>query len=144
MANSFLLRFKPGVKRKVHLVVAALLWTFMGVFLFYRGMGYIQKGHLSYLIIILAIVLGSLKSCLILDRAARRSSQRILLLNDGTCLGAVYSWKTWSLVLCMALMGILLRMSSLPSSYLALFCCTIGWSLFCSSRHGWSAWLQNR
>ncbi|CAG37483.1 hypothetical protein [Desulfotalea psychrophila] len=144
MANSFLLRFKPGVKRKVHLAVAAMLWTFMGVFLFYRGMSYIEKGHSSYLIIILAIISGSLKSYLILDRAARRSIQRILLLNDGTCLGAVYSWKTWGLVFCMAFMGILLRMSLLPSSYLAFFCCTIGWSLFFSSRYGWRAWLQNR
>ena len=142
--KSSLSRFKPGVKTHTHLLVAASVWSCMGCVLMFRGVTYLKQTPYLYLLCGLACVLGLLKSFVILDRAAKKSLHRIEQFSDGTCLGAVYSKKTWALVGCMILMGVLLRRSSLPPSFLGLLYCTIGWALCFSSRHGWVTWMKSR
>jgi hypothetical protein len=91
---------------------------------------------------VVAGVLGTLKSLLILDKTARRSIQRIILLKDGTCLGAVYSWKTWLLVLVMMIAGVILRKVTQPGPIIGTLYCAIGWALCFSSRLGWYQWFK--
>lgn len=88
---------KPGVPRSVHLFAAPFLWTVVGCMLLFRGWGWLGPGS-GRLLIIVSGLLGTLKSLLVLDNMARRSIRRIVLFKDGTCLGAVYSWKSWLLV----------------------------------------------
>jgi len=87
-----------------------------------------------------ALALGTLKSVFFLDRVAKKSLDRILQLADGTCLGAVYSLKTWMLVLLMMIAGYALRHSTLSRSLLGLLYISIGWALILSSRHAWLSW----
>jgi len=87
-----------------------------------------------------ALIAGTLKSLFILDRSAKKGVYRILELADGTCLGAVYSAKTWLLVLVMMGGGMVLRHSGLSKGLLGGIYVMIGWALFYSSRHAWQAW----
>ncbi|WP_232362592.1 hypothetical protein [Desulfogranum mediterraneum] len=133
--------FKPGVKRSVHLFAAPFLWTGIGAMLMVRGYGWLEPGHrLSYLSI--ALLLGSAKSLLILDKTAGKSLGRIVAFQDGTCLGAVYSWKTWLLVGVMMSCGILMRAFVTPGPLIGAVYCAIGWALCLSSRLGWRAWFR--
>ncbi len=141
MLKKTLIRFKPGVPRNVHLALAAILWTAIGIMLMTRGMIWLVGSGRLWLALP-AVVLGSLKSVLVLDKTAKKSLDRIHRLSDGTCIGAVYSYKTWILVMMMMAAGITLRHSSLPSSLLGLLYTTIGWALFLSSRHAWICWFQ--
>lgn len=136
---SRLARLKPGVQQKTHLLLAASLWTSIGIMLMVRGLGWLLAADLVFLALP-AVLLGFLKARYILDRTAARSIERILLLQDGTCLGAVYSKWTWLLVLAMMGMGMLLRSSALPRPLLAVLYIMVGWALFWSSRKGWQAW----
>jgi hypothetical protein len=104
-----------------------------------RGMSWLATTEKLWLILP-AMIAGSLKSLFILDNSARKGVYRLLALADGTCLGAVYSIKTWLLVLIMIGSGIILRHSSLPKELLGSVYMTIGWALFFSSRHAWQAW----
>ena len=137
-------RFKPAVSKQTLLFMSALLWTVIGLLLLAKG-GYrlfqLPQGRL--LVVAAAFAVGSLKSFFILDRSARRAIERILLFQDGTCLGAVYSVKTWILVLCMMSMGVILR-SYLPVMLLCFLLLTIGWALLFSSRLAWRAWWTRR
>lgn len=133
--------FKPGVPRSVHLFAAPFLWTAIGCLLVYRGWGWLDPGR-NWLLIPVAGVLGTLKSLLILDKIARRSIQRIILFKDGTCLGAVYSWKTWLLVALMMASGILMRKITQPGPMIGTLYCAIGWALCLSSRLGWQQWFR--
>jgi len=142
MLKKTLIRFKPGVPRNVHLVLAAILWTAIGIMLMTRAMFWLVASHRLWFVLP-AVILGSLKSVLVLDKTAKRGLDRILNLSDGTCIGAVYSYKTWILVMVMMAAGITLRHSSLPSSWLGLLYMTIGWALFFSSRHAWICWFQD-
>lgn len=138
---SRLSRFKPGVQRKTHLLAAAILWTCIGIMLMTRGTVWLLAVDLTYLALP-AILLGFLKSQFILDKTAAKSIDRILLLRDGTCLGAIYSKMTWLLVFGMMGMGIVLRNSQFPRQILAVVYITVGWALFWSSRKGWLAWYR--
>jgi len=91
-------------------------------------------------IIVPALIVGTLKSLIVLDRTAKKGVCRILELADGTCLGAVYSVQTWLLVLVMMGAGMVLRSSDLPREFLGGLYVAIGWALFFSSRHAWLAW----
>lgn len=141
----WLSRFKPGGKKRTHLLLSAFLWSAVGIMLLAKGVGKIDKvTGVQLLLISGALTAGFAKSFLILDKAATRTIDRILMFKDGTCLGAIYSIKTWGLVACMMVMGIVLRKSFLPSMLLCVFYITIGWSLLFSSRLPWSAWLKGQ
>lgn len=132
---------KPGAPRAAHLFAAPFLWTVIGCLLLYRGYGWLDPGR-GRLLLLVAGVLGTLKSVLILDSVARRSLQRIILFKDGTCLGAVYSWKTWLLVALMITSGVIIRKITMPGPFIGTLYCAIGWSLCLSSRLGWSQWFR--
>ena len=134
-------QFKPAAKRKTLLLLSAGLWTVIGLMLVCKG-GFRLAPLPEYklLIVISATLAAAFKSRFMLDRAAVKSIKRILTFEDGTCLGAVYSIKTWLLVLCMIGMGVILRNSSLPMYLLSFIYLTIGLALIISSRHGWREW----
>jgi len=140
-----LLRFKPGAKRRTHLLLTAILWSVVGLLLltkaFYR---IVQVPEYQVVIIMTGFILGTFKSIFILDRSAKKSIERILDFKDGTCLGAVYSYKIWMLVVCMMGMGIFLRNSSLPLSLLCFIYVMIGWALLFSSRLAWQMWAREK
>jgi len=134
-------KFKPAVKRKTLLLLSASLWAVIGFMLVCKGMFRLTPlPDYKLIIVISATLAATLKSRFMLDRAADKAIKRILFLKDGTCLGAVYSIKTWLLVLCMIGMGVILRSSSLPMTLLSFIYLTIGLALMASSRHGWRAW----
>lgn len=129
-------RFKPGVSRRVHLFAAPFLWTLVGLMLMFRGWRWLgDNPHI--LILLAAFTLGTLKSVLLLDHITRRAIHRISHFNDNTCLGAVYSWKSWLMVLVMITAGMMARYFWKPGPGLGALYLAIGWSLLFSSRLGW-------
>lgn len=142
MANR-ISRFKPAVRRSTLLLSSACLWTVIGGLLLAKG-GYrwVHLADRQPFLLGAALVVGSLKSFFILDKSTRRGISRIQQFADGTCLGAVYSGKTWLLVLCMMGLGVILRNSSFPVALLCFLYLTIGWALLFSSRLAWIAWLK--
>lgn len=135
-------RFKPGVDRRTHLLMSAFLWTVIGLLLIAKGvfrLGQLKDWQAS--IMAVSILAGGLKAHFILDKTADRIINRILTFKDGTCFGAVYSIKTWIMVLCMMGMGVILRNSSLPVNLLCFLYLTIGLALLLSSRLAWRAWM---
>lgn len=139
--NSLTKLFKPGVPRLVHLFAAPFLWTAIGCLLIYRGWSWVGQGHRLFFVPA-ALMLGTVKSLLILDATARRSINRIIRFKDGTCLGAVYSWKTWLLVLLMMTAGVVMRKLTQPGPIIGSLYMAIGWGLCFSSRLGWLHWWQ--
>ena len=134
-----LLRYKPGVSIKTHLFSAGLIWSLVGVGLMTFGFYLISlKGN--YWFAVAGIVLGTVKTFFVLDRVARKNVKRIEEFEDKVCLGSVYSWKTWVLVLAMILMGRYLRTSSLPREFVGFIYIAVGWALLLASRLMWLTW----
>jgi hypothetical protein len=134
-------KYKPGASTRTHLLVAASIWTAVGLMLAVRGLlGFPEAQRFFFGLFGLAI--GTLKSLLVLDQAARRNIERILACRDGLCLGGVYSAKMWGLVLLMIAGGRLLRAYA-PAALAWLVYLAIGWALLLSSRLIWQRWREN-
>ena len=134
-------KLKPGVSRSMHLFAAPLLWTAVGIMLMERGLGWMGL-HVTLRLLLIALLAGTAKSLTVLDKAAKKVLSRIMGFSDNTCIGAVYPWKTWLLVLMMMACGIALRIFFKPSPLLGAVYFAIGWALLLSSRHGWAQWLN--
>lgn len=133
-------RIKPGVNRSVHLFAAPLLWAGVGSMLIVRGWEWVGPGKNRWYLLA-ALAVGTIKSLFILDKIARKTVDRIVRMQDGTCLGAIYSWKTWLLVVLMMGSGIVLRTFFTPGLMIGMLYAAVGWALLFSSRLGWLAWL---
>lgn len=141
--HNLLHRLKPGASRNVHLFSAALLWSLVGAGLLLRGAFWLFDAAAAGFLVI-AVIAGSMKSLFILDKSARKGIDRILRLDDGSCLGAVYSKGTWLLVAAMMGAGYLMRHSPLPLALAGVAYAAMGWSLLFSSRLAWQAWTKSR
>ncbi len=112
------------------------------MFLLVRGIILLKSGDGLWLIGAGAL-LGLIKSFVVLDRSARRVIVRIGQFADHTCIGAVYSWKTWLLVLAMVAFGIVIR--QVAGGWIlsiGTVCVAIGSGLIYSSRLAWRALWQ--
>jgi hypothetical protein len=138
MTKKKLTRFKPGASINVHLLTAALIWSIVGIFLMSNGFLLISLADREWLAV-LAVGLGTIKSIFLLDRVARKNISRIMRFADGTCIGSVYSYKSWGLVLVMIVLGRFLRSSVMPGEYVGILYLAVGWGLFFSSRLMWLA-----
>ena len=133
-----LAKYKPAAALRTHLLVAASIWSLVGAMLVVRGFLGLAAPE-RYLFGLAGVVVGTLKSLVVLDRAARRNIERILACKEGLCLGAVYSARMWGLVLLMIVGGRLLRAYA-PATLAWLVYLAIGWALLLSSRLIWRQW----
>ncbi|OGQ97852.1 MAG: hypothetical protein A2505_02760 [Deltaproteobacteria bacterium RIFOXYD12_FULL_55_16] len=139
---NWLARLKPGASTSTNLLAAALMWSFIGLYLMMRG--YLLPTAFPGVFLALALGLGALKAFLVIERAARKNMARIMARPDGGCLGGVYSWGMWALVVCMMLVGRLLRNSTVPSLVVGVIYVAVGWSLLWSSRLIWQEWKMRK
>jgi hypothetical protein len=134
-----MIQLKPGASRKTLLLLAAFIWAAVGLMLLYRGFGWLLEAK-GVIWLAPAILAGTAKSFLLLDRVAGKNIVRIERFGDNYCLGGVYSLRSWGLVLGMIVFGRLLRSAGLPLILAGGLYAAIGWALFFSSRRIWQAW----
>ena len=137
--KDILIRYKPGVSIRTHLLFAALIWTVVGFFLLTNGFVLVLvESHLWYEFA--GLLLGAAKAFFILDRMARKNIKRIKEFEDKACFGSVYSLKTWFMVAAMIVLGRFLRTTVLPGEIIGLIYTAVGWALMLSSRLMWIEW----
>jgi hypothetical protein len=128
--------FKPDASAKTRIFMAAMTWSCVGLMLMWRGVHAVVGSGREWLLLI-SLVIGTFKSWAMLDKVAAKNVTRILAKDEYSCLGGIYSWKTWLLVLGMIGLGRLLRASPLQVWLVGLLYVTVGWGLFWSSRKVW-------
>ena len=127
-------QFKPSVEKPALLFLAALMWIGVGILLLSRAIVWLgQSAPLS----IAAIVTGTVAALIIHHfgflKVVDKNLARILPMEGRRCLFSFISWKSYFMVAIMAAMGIGLRHSPIPKSYLAVIYIAIGLALILSS-----------
>jgi len=135
-------RWKPAARARTQVLLAALVWTGVGIGLLAAGVRWSLMAPALWPVAILAVALpvGLLKGRFALRRAAGKIAARIARRGDGTCLGGFLSWKTWLFVLAMMGMGAALRRSDLPRAILGMVYTAVGVALLWGSRVFWAEW----
>lgn len=137
-------RFKPAAPARVHLLLAAAMWSTVGTGLLTAGVTWAWAGRSSYptWLVPFAILAGALKGHFVLGRTAERIARRILARGDGRCVGGFLSVATWTSVALMMGSGYFLRHGVLPRAIVGLIYTAIGIALLLGSRRLWLAWRQ--
>jgi hypothetical protein len=133
---NFLQTIKPRLPKRYLLFVAALVWTFAGSMLLFKGLSFFTDS-MDFLWIrgLISITGGLLFYWLLFSKISRKHTWRIInLQSDKPCLFSFFSIKSYILMSAMITLGILLRKSGfLNKDYLAILYVTMGIPLFLSA-----------
>jgi len=126
---------KPSAHRRRLYLIAGLLWTIAGSILVERAYGWLDDLDTSQLIVVLSLssLLGLIFFFAGFIKIVRKNINRIKSLPDKVSVFAFTAWKGYVIIAVMVSAGIMLRSSSFPKHYLAVFYLAMGFSLLMGS-----------
>lgn len=115
---SILYKLKPGVSKHLLFFIAALIWTFAGAMLLFKGYLMISSNPENIWIkLTISIICGVLFYVFIFSGISFKHSTRIkLLVSEKPCAFSFFSWKSYLMMSLMITMGIGLRISGIVSA----------------------------
>jgi hypothetical protein len=126
----------PRLPRRHLLIIAAVVWTFAGGMLLYRGiLLFMGSGHLLWIRLTISVAGGLLFYRFLFSEISRKHTRRILDLPlERPCLFSFFSIRSYILMGIMITAGITLRKSGIiQREYLSVICVTMGIPLFASA-----------
>ncbi len=126
------------VGRKTLVLLAAMFWSLIGLYLLRRG--WVLLHGSDYLVIGVALVVGTFKSIMVFQRTALTNVERINKLGEQAPVAQVFSGKAWGLIAFMMALGMIMRFSGLPTELRGFVIIAVGWGLLLASRVVWSEW----
>jgi len=128
---------KPAVSKRWLFALAGLMWSGVGVMLCRLAYKWLQPLNSPQAMTLTAS--GALMALLVyrfgFSKLALKNIRRIQQLPGRVCLFAFQEWRSYPLVVFMIALGILLRRSPVPKSYLAVLYIGIGSGLLAASTH---------
>lgn len=126
----------PRIGRRYLYIIAAIVWTFAGSMLLFRGiLLFTEDNYLIWLRLTISIIAGILFYRLLFDGISRKHTNRIAGMPlEKPCLFSFFNIRSYILMTLMISAGISLRKSGiLPPVYLSVIYVTMGIPLFISS-----------
>lgn len=127
--KTILERLKPGIPKRYLLFVAALMWTFAGGMLFFRGFSML----FLFPRMLLIKIIGSLSAGLVFykmmfSKISLKHTQRILKIEiEKPCFFSFFNFRSYIMMIVMISMGITLRTTGIvPIEYLSILYVTMG------------------
>ena len=131
-----LYKLKPGVSKQLLFFIAALIWTFAGVMLLFKGYQLLSSNPENIWIkLTISIICGVLFYVFIFSGISYKHSTRIkLLVSEKPCAFSFFNWKSYLMMSLMITMGIGLRISGIVSAgILSILYITMGIPLLTSA-----------
>jgi len=125
----------PRIPKRFLLFVAAMVWTFAGGMLLFRGLMLFRGSEHYWLRLIISITGGFLFYRFLFSRISKKHTTRIRgLSHERPCLFSFFNIKSYILMSIMITAGITLRKSGIiPQDYLSVLYVTMGIPLFISA-----------
>jgi len=136
---------KPSVPRKWLYAIAGVLWSAAGFILIERAYGWLEDLASEQLLFVLSlgVTLALIFYFAGFIKIARKNINRINSLPESVCIFAFTAWKGYLVIAVMVTAGILLRHSSFPKHYLAVFYVAMGGSLLLGSSLFYTKFIKN-
>ncbi|NIM93255.1 MAG: hypothetical protein GTO18_06045 [Anaerolineales bacterium] len=130
-------RLKPAMPRWTLMLFSGLMWSVVGILLIRLALSwYLKLGIQDHAIFMIAgAILALLIHFLGFSKLAFRNAARIQNLPPKPCVFAFMAWWNYPLVLFMISLGIMMRNSFIPKSFLGVLYIGIGGGLFLSGLH---------
>ena len=133
---NFIQVLKPSIPRRYLLLVAAIVWTFAGGMLLFKGISLFYKFPVYLALKVpISVVGGSLFYLLLFSRISNKHIKRILNIQiDRPCLFSFFTVRSYVLMSIMISSGIMLKKFGVISpEYLSIVDVTMGIPLFLSA-----------
>jgi hypothetical protein len=133
---NYLETIKPKLPKRYLLFLAALVWTFAGGMLLFKGVAFMRNvQNFVWLRISISAIGGALFYALLFSKISLKHSHRIInLKSEFPCLFSFFSIRSYILMAIMITSGILLRKSGIIAmGYLSMIYLTMGIPLFLSA-----------
>ena len=127
---------KKGVKREILFIVSGIMWSGVGIMLNLFSLNWFLHllSNLKYLSISFGIIFGVLISVFGFNKLARKNINRIINLNDYTCIFNFQEVKSYFIIIFMIGLGMFMRRSGFFGKEILIFVySSIGTGLFLSS-----------
>lgn len=127
--KSIFQRLKPGIPKRYLLFVAALMWTFAGGMLLFRGFSMLVLfPRLVWLKIIGCLAAGMVFYSFMFSKISFNHTQRILKMkSEKPCFFSFFNLRSYLMMAFMISMGIALRTTGIvPVEYLSILYVTMG------------------
>ena len=134
--HSFFQTYKPGIPKKYLLLVAALVWTFAGGMLLYRGFSILKFNSLQIEFEETGcLIAGIVFYRFMFSAISLKHINRILQIQiERPCFFSFFNWRSYMMMSVMMTVGITLRLSGIvPITWLSLFYISMGTPLFISA-----------
>ena len=144
--NSILNTLKPSIPKRYLLFVAAVVWTFAGGMLLFRGFSVLQFNSTGILLEeAVSIILGVVFYIFMFSRISLKHIDRMQNNpNERPCVFSFFNWRSYILMSTMISFGVTLRVTGLvPIQYLSLFYICMGTPLFLSSMRFYGHGIKN-
>jgi len=128
-------KLTPAVNKNILIFLSGLVWVAVGTMLLAFSSTWLQAARLHHAILFVgpgvaaALVIHHFGFLKVVDK----NLGRILPMEGKRCVFSFMSWKSYILVAVMVSLGVLLRHSPLPKTYLSVLYIAIGLSLILSS-----------
>lgn len=134
--------YKPAAPARLHLLLAAAMWSVVGAALLVFGARWTITAEVSHAWLLLGIAagVGALKARFVLDRTVAGMIERIRRRGDGRCIGGFLSVRSWAFVVLMVVTGRLLRGTLLSRALAGFIYTAVGVALLLAARRLWYAW----
>ncbi|MBU3917048.1 hypothetical protein KKA14_16060 [bacterium] len=128
-------KVKPAVDKSVLIFLSGLVWVIVGTMLLSFAYSWLTAPHVDSILpftgagVAAALMIHHFGFLKIVDK----NLGRILPMKEKKCVFSFMTWKSYLIVLVMVTMGIVLRRSPIPKTYLSILYIGIGLSLILSS-----------
>jgi hypothetical protein len=144
--KTFTEKFKPSAPKGLLLLIAGSMWLGVGIFLntyVYKWLvSDFQGNNLRYIFLGLILSIGIHHFGF--SKIAKKNLIRISSLNEHPCIFSFMKWQNYFLVIFMVGLGITLRLSPIPKTYLSIIYIGIGLGLVFSSSEYFRAAIKKR
>jgi hypothetical protein len=128
-------KFSPAVDKRILLFLAGFMWISVGTMMLILSYTWLKDGQVHGFWV---VVLAGMTAALIIHhfgflRIVDKNLGRILPMQEKKCIFSFMTWKSYIMVALMAALGVWLRHSSVPKSYLSIIYISIGMALILSS-----------
>lgn len=134
--KSLLQTMKPGIPKRGLLLLAAVVWTFAGCILLFRGFSMLMLfPQLLWLKVVGSFVCGIIFYLAIFSKISLKHTQRIIRMQiERPCLFSFFNFKSYIMMTLMISLGIILRKTGfVPPEYLSVFYVAMGIPLLLSA-----------
>ena len=128
-------KLTPAVNKNILIFLSGLVWVAVGTMLLSFSYVWLRAAHFDHA---LSFVVPGIAAALVIHhfgflKIVDKNLGRILPMEGKKCVFSFMTWKSYILVAVMVTMGVMLRHSPIPKTYLSVLYIGIGLSLILSS-----------